>query len=55
MASGDGSTASAASACLDHIEGLRDIHGRLMEEPHHPDIGAAGVWPVPFGFIEGPE
>lgn len=49
MTAGGDSTASVASACLDHIERLRDTHGRLMEEPRHPDIDADGVWPVPCG------
>lgn len=47
IAAGDDSTASVASACLDHIERLRDKHGRMMEEPRHPNIGAEGGWPVP--------
>lgn len=46
MTMGNESTSSVASACLDHIERLRDTHGRLMEEPRHPDIDAGGVWPV---------
>ncbi|WP_373425411.1 hypothetical protein [Variovorax boronicumulans] len=25
---------------------MQDKHGRLMEEPRHPDIDANGVWPV---------
>lgn len=49
MTTGDNSIASVASACLDHIERLRDKHGRLMEETRHPDIDADGVWPVPCG------
>lgn len=49
MTAGDNSIASVASACLDHIERLRDKHGRLMEEARHPDIDADGVWPVPCG------
>lgn len=49
MTAGDDSTASVASASLDHVERLRDKHGRLMEESRHPDIDADGVWPVPCG------
>ena len=37
--------AMLARACLNYIEKLRDEHGRINDEPRHPDIRAGGQWP----------
>ncbi|MFZ0826932.1 MAG: hypothetical protein WAO02_05880 [Verrucomicrobiia bacterium] len=34
-----------AEACLNKIEELRDEHGRINDEPRHPDINSGRSWP----------
>jgi hypothetical protein len=34
-----------AEACLIAIEELRDEHGRIDEEPRHPDVESGRAWP----------
>lgn len=38
--------AQLASACLVHIDKLRDRHGMPSGEPRHPDIEAGAPWPL---------
>lgn len=38
--------ASLASACLVHIDELRDRHGVASGEPRHPDIESGAPWPL---------
>lgn len=40
-----GHEASLASACLVHIDELRDRHGIVSGEPRHPDIESGVSWP----------
>jgi len=35
-----------AEACLVEIEELRDEHGRIDDEPRHPDISSGQPWPI---------
>ena len=35
-----------AEACLVEIEELRDEHGRVDDEPRHPDISSGQSWPI---------
>lgn len=35
-----------AQACLIEIEELRDEHGRVDDEPRHPDISSGQPWPI---------
>ena len=35
-----------AEACLVEIEELRDEHGRVDDEPRHPDISSGEPWPI---------
>jgi hypothetical protein len=35
-----------AEACLNYIEELRDEHGRIDDEPRHPDIQTGQPWPM---------
>ncbi|MDP2224789.1 NACHT domain-containing NTPase [Nitrosomonas sp.] len=35
-----------AEACLNYIEQLRDEHGRINDEPRHPDIRTGRSWPI---------
>jgi hypothetical protein len=35
-----------AEACLVEIEELRDEHGRVDDEPRHPDISSGRPWPI---------
>jgi hypothetical protein len=35
-----------AEACLVEIEELRDEHGRVDDEPRHPDISSGQPWPI---------
>jgi hypothetical protein len=46
LAVGDGPKAALAERCLISIEKLRDEHGRLADEPHHPDISSGRRWPL---------
>jgi hypothetical protein len=41
-----GDDASLAEACLNYIEELRDEHGRIDDEPRHPDVRSGRPWPV---------
>lgn len=41
-----GKEASLASACLVHIDELRDRYGVASGEPRHPDIGSGAPWPL---------
>lgn len=34
-----------AAACLNEIEELRDEHGRVNDEPRHPNIDSGNAWP----------
>jgi hypothetical protein len=36
---------AVAEACLITIEELRDEHGRIDDEPRHPDIDSGRPWP----------
>jgi hypothetical protein len=38
-----------AEACLNKIEKLRDEHGRISDEPRHPDILSGQAWPKEVG------
>jgi hypothetical protein len=46
LAVGDEPRASLAERCLIEIEELRDEHGRIADEPRHPDIGSGRRWPL---------
>lgn len=46
MVLAQGPEAKIATACLKAIEKYRDEHGRIAEEPRHPDISAGGQWPL---------
>lgn len=35
-----------AEACLNYVDELRDEHGRIPDEPRHPDIGSGKAWPL---------
>lgn len=35
-----------AKSCLDAVEELRDEHGRISDEPRHPDITSGNTWPA---------
>ena len=35
-----------AEKCLDHIDELRDQHGRPETEPRHPDLASGAPWPM---------
>jgi hypothetical protein len=35
-----------AEACLVEVEELRDEHGRVDDEPRHPDISSGQPWPI---------
>jgi hypothetical protein len=35
-----------AERCLLAIENIRDSHGRINDEPRHPDIGSGRAWPI---------
>ena len=41
-----GDDASLAESCLNYIEELRDEHGRIDDEPRHPDVRSGRPWPV---------
>lgn len=46
--------ARLASACLVHIDELRDRHGVASGEPRHPDIDSGAPWPLlTFGGPRG--
>lgn len=38
-----------ATVCLNEIEELRDEHGRVNDEPRHPDIASGQAWPKEAG------
>ena len=42
----DGSESGLAAACLNEIDELRDEHGRVNDEPRHPNIGSGRAWPI---------
>jgi hypothetical protein len=42
----NGSESCLAAACLNEIEELRDEHGRVNDEPRHPNIGSGRAWPI---------
>ena len=46
LAVGGGPRAALAERCLLAIEKLRDEHGRIADEPRHPDIGSERPWPL---------
>jgi hypothetical protein len=41
-----GARARLAEKCLIQIEAFRDEHGRLDDEPRHPDIATGRAWPL---------
>jgi hypothetical protein len=41
-----GPQSSVAESCLIAIDELRDEHGRVDEEPRHPDIASGRAWPI---------
>ena len=45
MLSANDARALLAKQCLIEIEGYRDVHGRVLNEPRHPDIGTDRSWP----------
>lgn len=45
MLTTDDAQSSLAEACLIKIENLRDEHGRMSDEPRHPDILSGRPWP----------
>ncbi len=46
MVMAGGSCSALAERCLDAIEKVRDEHGRIDDEPRHPDISSSRAWPV---------
>jgi len=46
MVLANGSESSLAAACLNEIEELRDEHGRVNDEPRHPNIASGRAWPI---------
>jgi hypothetical protein len=46
LAVGAGPQAALAEGCLTEIEKLRDEHGRVADEPRHPDIASGRRWPL---------
>ena len=46
LALGNDPQARLAEACLVEIEELRDEHGRVDDEPRHPDISSGQPWPI---------
>ena len=46
MVLSNNSESALASACLSEIEELRDEHGRVNDEPRHPDIDSGEPWPL---------
>lgn len=46
LALANGPRSRLAEACLIEIEELRDEHGRIDDEPRHPDISSGQPWPV---------
>jgi NACHT C-terminal Alpha/Beta 2 len=49
LISSDNSQAGVAEACLNYIDKLRDEHGRINDEPRHPDIQSGRPWPRQSG------
>jgi hypothetical protein len=45
MMQAGGAEADLAEVCLNKIEKLRDEHGRISDEPRHPDIASGSPWP----------
>lgn len=46
LALANDATSRLAEACLVEIEELRDEHGRVDDEPRHPDISSGQSWPI---------
>lgn len=46
LALAKGAQSRLAEACLVEIEELRDEHGRVDDEPRHPDISTGQSWPT---------
>jgi hypothetical protein len=46
LAVAGGPQSSVAESCLVAIDELRDEHGRVDEEPRHPDIASGRAWPI---------
>jgi len=46
MAAANDAQSALAERCLITIEKLRDEHGRIDDEPRHPDIGSGRQWPL---------
>jgi hypothetical protein len=51
MAVASGAESTLAQQCLNEIEALRDEHGRISDEPNHPDIASGASWPIQAQFI----
>jgi hypothetical protein len=47
----DSPESSLAESCLIEIETLRDEHGRISNEPRHPDISSGKAWPREASII----
>jgi hypothetical protein len=45
MLAANNAQSALAEACLNEIERLRDEHGRISDEPRHPDILSDQAWP----------
>jgi hypothetical protein len=45
LVAADNTQSALAEACLIKIEKLRDRHGRIDDEPRHPDIESGRAWP----------
>jgi hypothetical protein len=45
MLAANDAQSALAEACLNEIESLRDEHGRISDEPRHPDILSDQAWP----------
>ncbi len=46
IAVADNAESTLAERCLVTIEKLRDVYGRIDDEPRHPDIGSGQPWPL---------
>lgn len=50
MVLANGRESAIALACLNEIDRLRDEHGRVNDEPRHPDIRSDHPWPFLSGL-----
>ncbi len=44
----EATTSLLAIRCLEEIDTLRDEHGRVNDEPRHPDLASGTPWPLVF-------